>query len=192
MSTELPHGRFAAPGETFDHNAAAVIRRTARVVLALNLTYFCVEFAVAGAIGSVSLFADSVDFLEDASINALILIGLGWSARARSRLGAVLAGIILVPGLATLIVAWYRWSKGYTARARGARADWLRRARRQRHLRLASRASSCDRRKSVEGRISFGSQRHACQHRDHDRGARDGCDPLRPGPISRSGSPSPR
>jgi Co/Zn/Cd efflux system component len=35
------------------------------------LAYFGIEFAVALMIGSVSLFADSVDFLEDASINFL-------------------------------------------------------------------------------------------------------------------------
>ena len=46
----------------------------------LNLAYFGVEFAVALAIGSVSLFADSIDFLEDASLNFLILMALGWSA----------------------------------------------------------------------------------------------------------------
>jgi Co/Zn/Cd efflux system component len=61
---------------------------------------------VALAIGSVSLFADSIDFLEDTSINLLILIALGWGARNRSRVGTVLAGILLIPGLATLWTAW--------------------------------------------------------------------------------------
>ena len=56
------------------------VRRTVRLVALLNLGYFGVEFAVALAIGSVSLFADSVDFLEDASVNFLILAALGWSA----------------------------------------------------------------------------------------------------------------
>jgi Co/Zn/Cd efflux system component len=78
------------------------LSQAARVVLLLNLAYFFVEFAVAVSIGSVSLFADSVDFLEDASINLLILIGLGWSTRARARLGMLLAVILLVPGLAAL------------------------------------------------------------------------------------------
>ena len=58
------------------------------------------------AIGSVSLFADSIDFLEDTSVNFLILIALGWDARRRSHVGMVLAGILLVPGLATLWTAW--------------------------------------------------------------------------------------
>jgi Co/Zn/Cd efflux system component len=65
-----------------------------------------VEFAVALAIGSVSLFADSVDFLEDASINLLIFVALTWSAPRRALLGMVLAGILLVPGFATLWTAW--------------------------------------------------------------------------------------
>jgi Co/Zn/Cd efflux system component len=82
------------------------LRRAVRLVALLNLAYFGVEFAVALAIGSVSLFADSVDFLEDASLNLLILLGLGWTARRRAKLGMIMAGILLVPGLATLWTAW--------------------------------------------------------------------------------------
>jgi Co/Zn/Cd efflux system component len=82
------------------------LRRAVRLAALLNLAYFGVEFTVALAIGSVSLFADSVDFLEDASLNLLILVGLGWTARRRAKLGMVLAGILLVPGLATLWTAW--------------------------------------------------------------------------------------
>ena len=52
----------------------ATIRRIVMRVAALNLAYFGVEFAVARHIGSVSLFADSVDFLEVASVNLLPLI----------------------------------------------------------------------------------------------------------------------
>jgi Co/Zn/Cd efflux system component len=82
------------------------LRRVVVVVAGLNLAYFGIEFAVALAIGSVSLFADSIDFLEDASVNLLIAVALGWSATRRARLGMVLAGILLVPGLATLWTAW--------------------------------------------------------------------------------------
>jgi len=53
-----------------------------------------------------SLFADSVDFLEDASLNILIAIALGWGASNRARLGMALAGILLIPGLATFWTAW--------------------------------------------------------------------------------------
>jgi Co/Zn/Cd efflux system component len=85
------------------------LRRVVARVALLNLTYFGVEFSVALAIGSVSLFADSIDFLEDTSINFLILIALGWGARNRSRVGTVLAGILLIPGLATLWTAWDKY-----------------------------------------------------------------------------------
>jgi Co/Zn/Cd efflux system component len=82
------------------------LRKVVIVVAVLNFTYFGVEFAVALAIGSVSLFADSIDFLEDASVNLLIAVALGWSATGRARLGMALAGILLIPGLATLWTAW--------------------------------------------------------------------------------------
>jgi Co/Zn/Cd efflux system component len=84
----------------------ANLRKVVIFVAVLNLAYFGVEFAVALGIGSVSLFADSIDFLEDASINFLIAVALGWSATRRARLGMLLAGILLVPGLATLWAAW--------------------------------------------------------------------------------------
>lgn len=60
------------------------------------------------SIGSVSLFADSVDFLEDASVNVLILIAIGWSARSRAQVGMVLAATLLAPGVATLWTAWQK------------------------------------------------------------------------------------
>lgn len=85
------------------------LRRAVRLVAVLNLGYFGIEFAVARVIGSVSLFADSVDFLEDASVNMLILMALGWSAHRRAKVGLLLAGILLIPGLATLWTAWNKY-----------------------------------------------------------------------------------
>jgi len=90
--------------------ADPAFRRVIRLVAPLNLGYFGIEFGVAVAIGSVSLFADSVDFLEDTSVNLLILAALGWGAVARARLGMALAGILLIPGLATLWTAWGKFS----------------------------------------------------------------------------------
>ena len=87
----------------------ASLRRAVVVVALLNLAYFGVEFAVALAIGSVSLFADSIDFLEDASINLLIAAAIGWSVASRARLGMALAGILLVPGIATLWAAYEKY-----------------------------------------------------------------------------------
>ena len=86
------------------------LRRVVAGVATTNLAYFCVEFAVASAIGSVSLFADSADFLEDASLNLLVLLALGWSSRGRARLGLLLAGLLLAPGIATVWTAWTRFT----------------------------------------------------------------------------------
>ena len=81
------------------------VRRAVLAVAALNLGYFGIEFAVALSIGSVSLFADSVDFLEDASVNLLIALALRWSPTRRAQLGKVLALILLAPALAGLWTA---------------------------------------------------------------------------------------
>ena len=88
---------------------ALTLRHTVVVVALLNLAYFGIEFAVALSIGSVSLFADSADFLEDASINGLIALALGWSARRRAAVGLVLALLLLVPGVATAVMAWHQF-----------------------------------------------------------------------------------
>jgi Co/Zn/Cd efflux system component len=45
------------------------LRKIVIIVAILNIACFGIEFAIALAIGSVSLFADSIDFLEDASVN---------------------------------------------------------------------------------------------------------------------------
>jgi Co/Zn/Cd efflux system component len=86
------------------------LRRIVLLVAILNLAYFGVEFAVALTIGSVSLFADSIDFLEDASVNFLILVALGWTAKHRARVGMSLAGVLFVPGIATIWTAWGKFT----------------------------------------------------------------------------------
>lgn len=88
----------------------AGLRRAVLAVGLANLAYFFVEFGMAQRIGSVSLFADSVDFLEDASINFLIFVALGWSLRKRARVGMLLAGFLLVPGAALLWTAWLKFN----------------------------------------------------------------------------------
>ncbi|MCA1661489.1 MAG: cation transporter [Novosphingobium sp.] len=92
--------------------ATGALRRTALVVAALNLAYFAVEIVASSRIGSVALYADSADFLEDAAVNALIVIALGWSLAARARLGFVLAGIALLPALAALWTALQKFLHG--------------------------------------------------------------------------------
>jgi Co/Zn/Cd efflux system component len=90
-------------------NIDDALRHAVSWAAALNLGYFAVEFAVARRIGSVSLFADSIDFLEDTAVNVLVLVALGWHRRQRSRLGLALAALLLLPGAATIWTAWHKW-----------------------------------------------------------------------------------
>ena len=93
-----------------NNSTSRTVRSTATIVALFNLAYFGIEFSVARKIGSVSLFADSVDFLEDASINILIILALGWTTARRAQVGMSLAGILLIPGLATLWTAWQKFT----------------------------------------------------------------------------------
>jgi Co/Zn/Cd efflux system component len=86
------------------------LRQTVLVVALANLAYFFVEFSVARRIGSVSLFADSIDFLEDTAVNLLVFFALAWSARRRARVGMLLATLLLVPAVAALWTAWQKFN----------------------------------------------------------------------------------
>ena len=79
--------------------------RAILIVAILNFGYFFVEFFVALNITSDSLFADSIDFLEDAFTSFLILWGLYLSLQNRMRLAYLLIGLIFVPSLFTLVFA---------------------------------------------------------------------------------------
>lgn len=78
------------------------LRQTVLIVAALNLGYFGVEFVAALRAGSVSLLADSADFLEDAATNTLIFFALAWTASRRAAVGKVLAALLLFPAVAFL------------------------------------------------------------------------------------------
>ena len=86
------------------------IRRAVLIVALANLAYFFVEFQVAQRIGSVALFADCIDFLEDTTVNLLILVAFGWSLRMRSFVGMLLAFILLVPAIFMLWTAWEKFN----------------------------------------------------------------------------------
>lgn len=82
------------------------LRQAVFIVALANLGYFFIEFVAALHIGSVSLFADSIDFLEDASVNLLIFFALAWSVTMRAKAGMVMAGFIVIPAIATLWAVW--------------------------------------------------------------------------------------
>jgi Co/Zn/Cd efflux system component len=87
------------------HNKEDLFRKSVLLVALANLSYFFVEFFVAKDISSASLFADSVDFLEDASVNILIFLAVNWTVQNKARLGKCLAIILVVPALAFLYTA---------------------------------------------------------------------------------------
>lgn len=89
---------------------AARLRRVVLVVALLNFGYFFVEFGVALAAGSVSLLADSVDFLEDTAINTLIFVALGWPLARRAVMGKLMALVILGPATFATVQAVQRFA----------------------------------------------------------------------------------
>lgn len=90
--------------------APSALRRTVLLVAGLNGAGFVVEAAVALAIGSVALVADSVDFLEDTSVNLLVALALGWPLAKRALAGRAMALVILVPAVAA---AWTAVEKAF-------------------------------------------------------------------------------
>ena len=81
-------------------------RRTLIIVALLNFAYFLIEFSAAVKINSVSLFADSIDFLEDTFVNLLIFFSYLMTSTLRPKISKVLVIIILLPGLTALWAAW--------------------------------------------------------------------------------------
>lgn len=86
------------------------LRRTVLIAALLIFGYFFVEFTVALFAGSVSLVADSVDFLEDTSVNLLIFLALGWPLARRAVMGKAMAVIILGPAAVATWQAVQRFS----------------------------------------------------------------------------------
>ena len=81
-------------------------RKTLIIVALLNLAYFFIEFSVAVKINSVSLFVDSIDFLEDTFMNLLIFFSYLITSTLRPKISKILVIIILLPGLTALWAAW--------------------------------------------------------------------------------------
>nr|WP_276549961.1 cation transporter [Brachybacterium muris] len=90
------------------------MRRIVAIVAALNLIACVVEGVIAWRIGSVALFADAADFLEDFLINTLVLVAAGWPLASRRKASYALAGLILLPAIAALWTAIHRILEGGT------------------------------------------------------------------------------
>jgi hypothetical protein len=64
---------------------------------AANLLFFCLEFILAIETRSASLFADSIAFLEGASVSVLLSSGRNWSMPGREAFARFSRTILLIP-----------------------------------------------------------------------------------------------
>lgn len=90
----------------------------ARVAI-LNLSYFAIEFYFAQRFNSVALFSDSLDFLEDASVNILIFLSFSLAVIWRARLSYLFAFLLLLPGCSFLYNALQQISNPITPNGDG-------------------------------------------------------------------------
>jgi Co/Zn/Cd efflux system component len=90
----------------------------ARVAI-LNLSYFAIEFYFAQRFNSVALFSDSLDFLEDASVNILIFLSFSLAVIWRARLSYIFAFLLLLPGCSFLYNALQQISSPITPNGDG-------------------------------------------------------------------------
>ena len=81
-------------------------KKAVLLVAVLNLLYFFIEFMAALNIRSVSLLADSIDFIEDASINFLIFFAISLTLAKKAKVSIILSIIMLSPALTALWAIW--------------------------------------------------------------------------------------
>jgi Co/Zn/Cd efflux system component len=73
------------------------ILRSFPPLAAANFLFFCLEFILAIEARSASLFADSIAFLEGASVSVLLSSGRNWSMPGREAFARFFRTIILIP-----------------------------------------------------------------------------------------------
>ena len=87
-------------------------RRILWIALLVNLAMFLVEIGAGLKAGSVSLLADSLDFLGDAANYGISLWVLGMALAWRARAAQLKAVSMLVFGLGVLGAALWHWWQG--------------------------------------------------------------------------------
>jgi Co/Zn/Cd efflux system component len=87
-------------------------RRILWIALTVNLLMFAVEIGAGLKAGSVSLLADSLDFLGDSANYAISLWVLGMSLALRARAAQFKAASMLLFGLGVLGAALWHWWQG--------------------------------------------------------------------------------
>lgn len=74
-----------------------IVLKSIPLLAAADLLFFCLEFILAGEIRSVSLFADSIVFLEGAAVSVLIAPDINWGVRGREAFGQFTRTMIFIP-----------------------------------------------------------------------------------------------
>ena len=87
-------------------------RRILWIALAVNLLMFAVEIGAGLKAGSVSLLADSLDFLGDSANYAISLWVLGMALTWRARAAQLKAASMLLFGIGVLAAALWHWWQG--------------------------------------------------------------------------------
>ena len=82
------------------------------LLAAANLVFFCLELILAIEARSASLFADSIAFLEGASVSVLMSPKLNWSMLGREAFARFARAIILIP---TCFLFWMIAANYYRA-----------------------------------------------------------------------------
>ncbi len=93
------------------HNSPSY-RRILWIALLLNFAMFGIEMVAGAASGSVSLLADSIDFLGDGFNYALSLLVLGMVVTWRARAAVFKSLCMLAFGLGVLAKALWAWQYG--------------------------------------------------------------------------------
>ena len=159
--------------EPLNSSLLSALRRAVLIVALLNLAYFGVEFAVALRIGSVSLFADSADFFEDAAVNFLIVAALGWSAARRRARGHVAFGNPAGACNRLLVDAVAQAQRSSSTRRHSPFCHRPRRPAGEPDRGLPARPPSAAGRQSCQGSLAVSTERCPCKRRDHCRWPRD-------------------
>ncbi len=107
MSAHCKHAHSPNAG----HNSPSY-RRILWIALLLNFAMFGIEIVAGAASGSVSLLADSIDFLGDGFNYALSLLVLGMAVTWRARAAVFKSLCMLAFGLGVLAKALWAWQYG--------------------------------------------------------------------------------
>src|SRR5665647_2212954 len=90
MTRSIPHGRRQG-------HKLRMVREPDFAARCGQFPFFCLEFILALEIRSVSLFSDSIVFLEGASVSILMSPKLNWSPPRREAFAKFSTTVILIP-----------------------------------------------------------------------------------------------